>query len=162
MKIPDNHGDHGGALFSFILSVFCLFISIGLLKAKTNTHEGVQASLIVLSILFFLILLNMGLVLSRDYWIDHTGIYVRILGGKVVRRKLLTEDIRYFGVILVVSGKYEKTQIVFSKYIPRGNGRGYAIRLRGTISIDYNPELYEAICKCYTPGKNTMVALPRI
>lgn len=162
MKISDNRGDHSGALFSFILCFFCFLLSFGLAKANVNTHYGVQEIFILLSILFLLISFNMGLVLSRDYWIDQTGVSVRILGGKVVRRKLLTEDIRYFGVILVVSGKFEKTQIVFSKYIPRGNGRGYAIRLRGTIAIDYNPELYEAICKCYTPGKSTMVALPRI
>ena len=161
MRIPDNRGDHGGALFTALLSALLCVGSVGLAWADVNPNEGTHEIMIGLAILSLLMTVNMTLACTRDYWVDETGVCVRILGGRFVRRRLRTEDIRYFGAFLVVSGKFEKTQIVFSKYRPRGNGPGFAIRLRGTIAIDYTPERYEAIRRVFRPGAQTRVVCSR-
>ena len=157
MRIPDNKGDHGGAVFCFCVSILLLLISIALIQQRMKTDPGVGIVLIVIGIGSFLMMLNMGLFMTRDYWIDSTGVYVRVLGGRVVRRKLLTDEIRYFGAVLVVSGRFQKFQIVFSQYIPKPNADGYSIHLRKTIAIDYSPELYEQICQHFIPNENAVV-----
>lgn len=162
MRIPDDRSEHGLALFTAVLSAVLSVVSAGLAWADVNPNEGTQEIMIGLAILSLLMTVNMTLACTRDYWVDETGVCVRILGGKVTHRRLRTEDIRYFGAFLVVSGKFEKTQIVFSKYRPRGNGPGYAIRLRGTIAFDYTPERYTAILRIFRPGPQTwVVCAPR-
>ena len=162
MRIPDNSGDHSGAVFCFCASILLLLINITLIQQQINTNPGVGIILVIVGIGLFLVMLNMGLFMTRDYWIDSTGVYVRVLKGRIVHRTILQDNIRYFGVILVVSGKFEKEQIFFSKSQPRPNGRGFKIRSRDTVTIDYTPQLYDELCCCFSPSTHTVVYSPRI
>lgn len=161
MRIADNKGDHEGAIVCFLLAALSFLVIIAYAKHTTNINTGTTSLIAVFGMASFLILINMGLAITRDYWIDKSGAYVRILGGRVIRRKVLYENTRFFGVILIVSGKYAKKSIVFSEYLPkRSHDNGFSVRLRKTITIDYSPELFEQVQKYFEPPKAAIKMIP--
>ncbi len=156
MRVPENEGEQNALIGCF----FPLLLTVIVIPAFRKEILSLSAVYVVLIgfawVAYLLFTVQTGLMITRDYWIDEDGVSVRLLKGKWVHRRLTREEIKYFGVILVISGKYRKRQIVFTKYRPRNNMDGYSIKLRGTVSFDYTPERYEQICRIFRPTNGTV------
>ena len=113
-----------------VLVVYTIAIRQRFAAAGQNEVTDVILLLIALADLICLLILR-----TTDYWIDETGVYARILFGKVTVRKLPRERICFFGVVPVATMR-GRIQIMFSDKMPKHPVEGYSERWRGMIHFD--------------------------
>ena len=159
MRIPYNRYEQIMVdIMSVVLLVLVVYtIAIRQRSAAAGQNEVTDVILLLIALADLICLL---ILRTTDYWIDETGVYARVLFGKMTVRKLPRESICFFGVVPIVSGRYREIQITFSDKMPRHPVEGYAERIRGMIHFDYTPERYAAICSIFTPPPHAVVIRP--
>ena len=155
MIVSDSKNEHTVYVFLFLFFLVACVIFAGLF---TSDHDLLY---VVMAWIGGICAIITGLAVTRDYWIDQSGVYVRIFYGKIVRRKILYADIKFFGVLKVVSGYGAARKIVLSAYAPkRSHDNGYSIRVKDTVAFDYSPELFAQIQAHFQPPMSAMIMMP--
>ena len=160
MRVPYNRDDQivMGIMAFVLLLLLAAFASQ--IRQRADAAGQIEMALVIIEIIGFATFIFTLIMRTVDYWIDETGVYARILFGKVTVKRLPRERICFFGVVPIVSGRYRKIQITFSDKMPRHPVEGYAERIRGMIHFDYTPERYAAICRIFTPAPHAVVIRP--
>ena len=158
MRIPYNRYEQIMVdIMSVVLLVLVVYtIAIRQRSAAAGQNEVTDVILLLIALADLICLL---ILRTTDYWIDETGVYTRILFGKVTVRKLPRERICFFGVVPVATMR-GRIQIMFSDKMPKHPVEGYSERWRGMIHFDYTPERYAAICSIFTPPPHAVVIRP--
>ena len=158
MRIPYNRYEQIMVdIMSVVLLVLVVYtIAIRQRSAAAGQNEVTDVILLLIALADLICLL---ILRTTDYWIDETGVYARILFGKVTVRKLPRERICFFGVVPVGTMR-GRIQIMFSDKMPKHPVEGYSERWRGMIHFDYTPERYAAICSIFTPPPHAVVIRP--
>ena len=158
MRIPYNRYEQIMVdIMSVVLLVLVVYtIAIRQRSAAAGQNEVTDVILLLIALADLICLL---ILRTTDYWIDETGVYTRILFGKVTVRKLPRERICFFGVVPVGTMR-GRIQIMFSDKMPKHPVEGYSERWRGMIHFDYTPERYAAICSIFTPPPHAVVIRP--
>ena len=158
MRIPYNRYEQIMVdIMSVVLLVLVVYtIAIRQRSAAAGQNEVTDVILLLIALADLICLL---ILRTTDYWIDETGVYARILFGKVTVRKLPRERICFFGVVPVGTMR-GRIQIMFSDKMPKHPVEGYSERWRGMIHFDYTPERYAAICCIFTPPPHAVVIRP--
>ena len=158
MRIPYNRYEQIMVdIMSVVLLVLVVYtIAIRQRSAAAGQNEVTDVILLLIALADLICLL---ILRTTDYWIDETGVYARILFGKVTVRKLPRERICFFGVVPVATMR-GRIQIMFSDKMPKHPVEGYSERWRGMIHFDYTPERYAAICSIFTPPPHAVVIRP--
>ena len=158
MRIPYNRYEQ---IMVDIMSVVLLVLVVYTIAIRQRSAAAGQNEVtdVILLLIALADLISLLILRSIDYWIDETGVYARILFGKVTVRKLPRERICFFGVVPVGTMR-GRIQIMFSDKMPKHPVEGYSERWRGMIHFDYTPERYAAICSIFTPPPHAVVIRP--
>ena len=160
MRIPYNRDDQiVVGIMAFVL-LLLLAAFANQIRLRADAAGQIEVGLVIIELIGLVDLIFLLILRTTDYWIDETGVYARVLFGKMTVRKLPRESICFFGVVPIVSGRYREIQITFSDKMPRHPVEGYAERIRGMIHFDYTPERYAAICSIFTPPPHAVVIRP--
>ena len=159
MRIPYNRYEQ---IVMDIGAIVFLLLAVALpklIRERAVAAGQIEVELVIIEIFVLVMFLFSLILLTTDYWIDETGVYTRILFGKVTVRKLPRERICFFGVVPVATMR-GRIQIMFSDKMPKHPVEGYSERWRGMIHFDYTPERYAAICSIFTPAPHAVVIRP--
>ena len=159
MRVPYNRDDQivMGIMAFVLLLLLAAFASQ--IRQRADAAGQIEMALVIIEIIGFATFIFTLIMRTVDYWIDETGVYARILFGKVTVRKLPRERICFFGVVPVGTMR-GRIQIMFSDKMPKHPVEGYSERWRGMIHFDYTPERYAAICSIFTPPPHAVVIRP--
>lgn len=130
-----------------------------LIRERAAAAGQIEVELVIIEIFIWVMFFFSLILLTVDYWIDETGVYARVLFGRVTVRKLPRKRICFFGVVPVGTMR-GRIQIMFSDKMPKHPVEGYSQRWRGMILFDYSPERYAAICSIFTPPPHAVVIRP--
>ena len=136
-----------------------LAASANQIRQRAAAAGRIEVTDVIIELIGLVDLIFLLILRTTDYWIDETGVYARILFGKVTVRKLPRERICFFGVVPVATMR-GRIQIMFSDKMPKHPVEGYSERWRGMIHFDYTPERYAAICSIFTPPPHAVVIRP--